>query len=96
MDEQQETYGRYCLPVYEDPPLTVHPAYRPALVAWLLLYVMMIASHHGIIRVGHGLQVAIDLMFIAGAIGILILLVWIRKDNRRARRGTHMAGGSAG
>jgi hypothetical protein len=86
MAEPRETYGRYCLPVDDDLPLSIHPAYRPAMAAWLCVFAISVASHHGFLHLGRAAQFTLDLLYVVAVIGLLILMVWIKKDNRRKAR----------
>jgi hypothetical protein len=91
MAEPRETYGRYCLPVDDDLPLKVHPAYLPAMIAWLCVTALSVASHHGYLHLGRAAQFVLDLFYITAVIGLLILMVWIRTDNRRTARANRRA-----
>ncbi len=93
MEEPRETYGRYCLPVYEDPPLILHPVYLRAAVAWMYAYSFLMVCHAGLIHVGHSLDSFLYVMFIATMTAIPIHMIWDKGSPWRLPR-PHRKGGS--
>jgi hypothetical protein len=84
MAQGGETYGRYCLPAREAPPLAAHPAWFPVSAAFLLADLAMLAVDTGLVRVGHVAHAAVEFLFLLSGAVLLGTWVWIRRAQRRA------------
>ena len=83
--ESGETYGRYCLPVQQEPPLTTYTSYRVAAAHMLLADFVCFVANLDVLHVSAAVRHLLEVWLFVTFMGLLGTMIWISSARKRAR-----------